>query len=469
MNKERELAKNTAIISLGKICTQLISFFLLPLYTSILDTSEYGIVDLAITYSSLFLPIVTLALEQALFRFLIDARNKERDKGLIISTGSLFLIVQSFLICIVLFIINTFIKSELLFYFAVLLITSAFSAWILQLSRGVGDNIGYAFGSMFTAITQICCNIIFLVILGIRIKGMLLAHIVANIVCTIIISYRVKIFNYLNVRWFNYTILKEMLQYSLPLIPNQLSWWALNASDKVIVQVVLGVAANGLIAIANKFSSLYIQFSIIFNVSWTESAALHIDDDDVEQFFTRVINRVYKLFLSVCCGIIVCIPFVFSFLINEKYDKSYDLIPIFMIASLFNVVVSLYGVIYVARKRTKEIAQTAVYAASINIVSHLLLIKFVGIYAAAFSTMIGYGCMAIYRYFHSRRYLVVKLDNSTLLISVMLIVISLLSYYSHLFILNIIMFCVVVALSILLNYRIFWSGLKIIEEMFTKG
>ena len=46
MSREKQLAKNTLIITVGKVCTQLISFFLLPLYTGILSTEEYGIVDL---------------------------------------------------------------------------------------------------------------------------------------------------------------------------------------------------------------------------------------------------------------------------------------------------------------------------------------------------------------------------------------------------------------------------------------
>lgn len=86
MNKQNELARNTAIIAFGKICTQLISFFLLPLYTKVLSTSEYGTVDLILTYAALFLPIATLALEQSVFRFLIDVRDNIKKKKEFITT-----------------------------------------------------------------------------------------------------------------------------------------------------------------------------------------------------------------------------------------------------------------------------------------------------------------------------------------------------------------------------------------------
>ena len=76
MNKNKELVKNTAIISIGKICTQFLSFLLLPLYTSLLTTKDYGTVALITTYQQLLGYIVFFQIEQAVFRFLIDANGQ---------------------------------------------------------------------------------------------------------------------------------------------------------------------------------------------------------------------------------------------------------------------------------------------------------------------------------------------------------------------------------------------------------
>ena len=176
---------------------------------------------------------------------------------------------------------------------------------------------------------------------------------------------------------------------------------------------------------------MYIQFSNIFNISWTESVTLHIHDYDANQFISKTINMVYRLFLCACCEILVLMPFVFPIMIHSKYEQAYNLIPIFMLASLFNILVSLYGVIYVAYKKTFEIAKTALYAASLNIISHLLLIHFIGIYASAISTAFGYGTMAVYRYFHSRKYLTIKLNHFNKLLSIVMLTLSIFSYYSR--------------------------------------
>ena len=83
MDKKKQLAKNTVIIFMGRVCTQFISYFLLPLYTSHLLASEYGLVDLVQTYVTLLVPIITLELEMSVFRYLIDYRGNEKAGNLL--------------------------------------------------------------------------------------------------------------------------------------------------------------------------------------------------------------------------------------------------------------------------------------------------------------------------------------------------------------------------------------------------
>ena len=111
MSRGNYLLKNTAIITIGKICTQMITFFLLPLYTTILSTEEYGIVDLLNTLVSLLLPIISLQIEQAIFRNLIEVREDEDSKKEIISTGVIAVIIQSLIYLVLFFAISPFINN----------------------------------------------------------------------------------------------------------------------------------------------------------------------------------------------------------------------------------------------------------------------------------------------------------------------------------------------------------------------
>ena len=86
MNQKKELIKNTLIISLGKFSTRIVSFILLPLYTALLSKSEYGSYDLLNTISIFLIPLITLQLEEAMFRFLIDAKNSGDKKKIFTQT-----------------------------------------------------------------------------------------------------------------------------------------------------------------------------------------------------------------------------------------------------------------------------------------------------------------------------------------------------------------------------------------------
>lgn len=81
MTKENTLIKNTIIVTIGKICTQLVSFFLLPLYTALLSTEEYGVVDLLNTLVNLIVPVFIMQMDQGIFRFLIENRDKEEKES----------------------------------------------------------------------------------------------------------------------------------------------------------------------------------------------------------------------------------------------------------------------------------------------------------------------------------------------------------------------------------------------------
>ena len=93
-NREKNFYKNTIIIFASKFCTQFLSFFLLPLFTSLLSTKQYGYFDLFSTYSWLLAIFLTLQLENGMFRYMIDKRNNTEGLKEIITSGLLMIWIQ---------------------------------------------------------------------------------------------------------------------------------------------------------------------------------------------------------------------------------------------------------------------------------------------------------------------------------------------------------------------------------------
>ena len=72
MGREKELVKNTIILSLGNFLPQLTSLITLPILTAFMTKTEFGTYDLINTVVSLLMPIITIRVESAAFRFMIE-------------------------------------------------------------------------------------------------------------------------------------------------------------------------------------------------------------------------------------------------------------------------------------------------------------------------------------------------------------------------------------------------------------
>lgn len=465
MSREKTLFKNTLIITIGRVCTQLITFFLLPLYTAILSTEEYGTVDLLNTLVSLLLPIVTFQVEQAVFRNLIDNRENEDVKKKIISTGIFSVILQCIVYIGIFFIISPFFENQYKYFLATNVIAYIFASLTQQMARGLGKNNHYAVGSFLSVFFTIIFNILFLVVFKFGAYGMLMANMLGQIICTVYNIFALKLYKYIRISEFKKAILLKLWKYSLPLIPNAISWWVFGASDRVIVSGILGVSQNGILSAAHKFASVFITLYNIFNLSWTEMVSLHINDLDAKEFLNKMTNMMLRFFTAMGIGIIACMPFIYPLMIDDKFSAGYNQVPIMMIGSIFNVVVGLISTIYVAKKNTKAIANTSIVSAIINIVVNLLLIKFIGLYAATISTLVAYLVMSIYRLYDlKKRYFEIKIDRTFVIATMLVLIPILIAFYSS----NLILYIIGLAIAIVYAYVINRKNLNKILRMVVK-
>lgn len=462
MNKKKELAKNTVIIFFGRVCTQLISFFLLPLYTSYLSTSEYGTVDLIQTYVTLLVPIITLELEMSIFRYLIDCRGKEKDTKKLVSNNFFILGVSLFIFSILYIIISSFVTIPYRWVIMIDIIVCVLSGNFLQVARGFGKTLDYAISCILTGLTTVISNIILICFVGMQAEGMIISMALANFVCSLYLFIRLKLYNKIDFKIIDFSQMKEMFKYSLPLIPNGISWWIINVSDRSIISFVLGASANGLYAISNKFPTIISSLTGVFNLSWSESAALHINSKDRDEFFSDITNTVLRLFSALGVGMLACMPFVFPLMIDSKYNEAYNYIPFLVIATVFNVAICLYSQVYLAKKLSKQVASTAIVGAIINIVINVVLIKYIGIYAAAISTMISYLIMMVYRHFDLKKYVNITIDKKLIIESIFMYTITLIIYFQKSLILQGICLVFVCIYAFITNYGILSSTYKTI-------
>lgn len=458
MSKSNELIKNTVIVTLGKISTQTISFFLLPLYTSRIPTNEYGDYDYIVTIAAFALPIVTMLMEESMFRFLIDAKDKE-EKRSIISQTFLYSLASAIFISIIFFIVSFIIQYEFAFsmwFYSIALLSTALSN---ALSRGEGKIALYSVSNFVASVSTIVLNLIFILGFHWGAKALISSIVVANMFASSMVFAILKVWKLIDVRRWNPALLKMMMKYSFPLVPNTISWSIINTSDRLVIMNVLGASANGLYSIAYKFPYIINSFYSYFIIAWRESSAKMVRDGDLTS-----LNRIYRSSTLILFSITICmitgIRLVYPFFINENYYSSVEYVPIIAVSVFYISIAGFYGGVFTAYKDTSILGKTSLSAAIINVFIDIVLIRSIGIFAAAISTFVSSYFLYMYRKIKIRKY--VKMQDEINVVFPIVFSVALALFYYNNQSMTILAFVISAIASTIINWKTINAMLKLI-------
>ncbi|MDD3341079.1 MAG: oligosaccharide flippase family protein [Bacilli bacterium] len=430
MKHKKELIKNTIIIAIGRCSTQVITFLLLPLYTSILSTKEYGEYDLLNTISIFAIPFITMLMEEAMFRFLIDVKDKAEKKK-VISQTVIFSLISMTVASLLIFIIGSIFHYKYTLYLIFFIVGSILSGLAGSLCRGQGKYTIYAVFNFLSSFFNVFLNIIFIVVLKIGIHGLFLSYIISNSLVSLWILWRLRVPKYVSIKNLDKKLMKEMVSYSVPLVPNSVSWAIINLSDRIVITSVLGAAVNGIYSMANKFPTIINTFYNFFYMAWKESASKIVKEENKEEFYNSIYINLKHFLMAVSLVLIGVLPFVFPILIKNDYTAAYAYIPSLIISIYFSNLSSFYGGIFAAYKETKIMGSSTVWSAIINLALTLSLVHFIGVYAAIIATFVSTFSVYLYRGQKMKKYIHLEKDTLTLCHLLCLICVSLTYYYKN--------------------------------------
>ena len=436
MNQKKELIKNTIIISIGKFSTQLVSFLLLPLYTSLLTTSEYGQYDFLNTISIFLIPCVTLLMEEGMFRFLIDAKE-DKSKGEVFSATFLFSILSFLIWSIFIFIVGSILHYPFTIYLILYIFASLLSSLAGSTARGLSRFKLYSLFSFLSSLLTILLNILFIVGFKMGLNSLFLSYIIGNSIISIWLLFKIKVFSYVKINNLNKNVTKEMIKYSFPLVPNSISWNAISLTDRLLIINILGSAKNGIYSVGLRFPTIINTCYSYFNLSWKESASKVVNKKDKNEFYNSVYINLNRLLICVSILIIAFLPFVFNFLIKNEYREAYNYIPLMIISVYFSNLSNFCSGIFSAYKDTKILARTTIVATIINFVVGFLLIRKIGLYASILATLTAYIVIYFYRNQKLKKYIVLKRDNYVLFHIIVLFFVTLCYYLKNIWIIGI--------------------------------
>lgn len=377
------------MFAIGTLSSKVLSFLLIPVYTRYLSPFEFGTADLIIMSAGLVLPILTLASTESILRL---SMTKELETGQVFSLG-LGVICLGFLILMLFYPIFNSIEGirKYSFLFYSFYITQALYLYLSSFLKGQKKVALIAgIGVLHTA-TLLLSNIVFLVMWRFGVNGLLYSYIVANTVSSMLLFSLGGVKEFLrSLNTIDKSLVLECMSFSLPLIPNRLSWWLNNSSNRYILSVFSSTDDVGLFSAASRLPSLLTAFQSVFIQAWQLSAIEELAATDRAAYFSEAYKRFNTLLILISALLISMLNPLVSILFGSEYQRALELVPFQVFAVVFGSLVGFLNSIHIAFGKTKLLLSPVLIGAIAGLLINIALISSFGIIIVAFSSFFSY-------------------------------------------------------------------------------
>ena len=408
------------VYAVGNLGAKVLTFLMVPLYTYFIpDTSEFGYFDICLTATFLLTPLVTLDLRDGVFRFLLDATDDAARRRVV--SASCHLLARSLALWLAVLLVAAGVLPLKHSWLALLLLLSVVVNEVYcQLVRGLGLNRFFAGMGLATAVLRVVVSLAVVGWLGLGIAGIFVANAVARLLPGLVVELWQRLATRLvsvGIDWRQTA--RELLRYTLPLMPAMIIWWVLSFGDRWFVLWVAGTDANGVYAVAARFTGAIYAFTLVLQQAWQESAILQFGSDDRNTFFSQI----FAVFIYITCLLVMVYLAVlhlsYGWLVESNYAASEAyLFPMAVSAVVFSLA-SFFEMGYQCSRETRGALLSSVLTGVLNVILNLLLAPRLGVWGVIASSLLTFTFFAVYRYVDTRRYFVLRPGWRTLVPIVM--------------------------------------------------
>lgn len=387
MNRSKYLIKNVGLLTISNFSSKILVFLLVPLYTSILTTAEYGTYDFIVSTVGLIYPIFTFDIVDAMMRFVMDKNYEKRN---VISVGFRYTCVSVALAVVMVCALHVAkIWNGLLIFFILYYISYTFNQFFIQIAKGLERVQDMAISGVLSTLIMLLGNVLFLLVFQWGLNGFFLANILSQALSSLYFLVRMRVWQYIEIGVLDEKLKHKMLCYSLPLIATTLGWWVNNTLDKYAVVFLCGVATNGLLSVSYKIPSILNVIQQIFIQAWQISAIKEYGEKDTRKFYGKIFSIVNMMMCAVCAGLILLVRSLANIMFAKDFYVAWKYVPFLLISSVFNCAAGLIGPVLSAKKDTKTMMCSAIVGAIVNAVLNIMLIFLIGVQGATVATMIS--------------------------------------------------------------------------------
>lgn len=424
MNPLKKLFKQTFIYGLATVLPRVLSFILVPLYTSVMDPETYGEISVIFSWFAIFNVVLAYGMETAFFRFF----NKYPDKGNVISTSLISLLMSSLIFFGAAFLFKgTFaafidVQESLIIYIILILVLDALAivpfAWIRANERP----LRYSIVKVTSVAINLLLNIFFLTLLpglaengqsfwaalykpDFQIEYVFIANVISSGAAFLWVSGI-----YFDTKYkFDKGLWKEMLKYSMPIMVAGLAFTVNEVFDRILLDRLLpediAKAEIGKYSACYKLAVFMTLFGTAFRLGVEPFFFSHADSENPQKTYAQITNYFVIMGSLIFLGVMVFIDPLKRLLVRDSaFWEALDVVPIILLASFCLGIYHNLSVWYKVTDRTKFGAYISSVGAIITLAINISLIPKIGYMASALATLAAYATMTVLSYHFGKKY-----------------------------------------------------------------
>jgi O-antigen/teichoic acid export membrane protein len=398
----RKLLTHSGIYFTGNIMMRAVSFLMLPIYTRYLSPADYGIIELLAMTIDLVGILLGLRIGQAIFRFYHEY-DSLRDRHAVISTA-LYLVGVLNICGVLLLLAFSQPLSNLLFngeegqhWLMIFSLTLFFHSYIeipMIYLRILQRPWLYVSISCLKVLLQVSLNIWFIVILGMRVEGMIYSAVLSGgVMALLLLTFTLRQTGW---RWSKEQA-KQMTIFSLPMVLTSLISFYITFGDRYFLRAWAGLEEVGLYALGYKFGFL-LAFIIAgpFSNIWDAEKYRVYDLPDARSIFQQTFLGFSAVLLVAVTAISLFIEDLLKIMSAPAFWSAYQVVPLVLIAYLFNAWYGFTNMGILVRKKTIEMTWGTLLASLVATIFYVLLIPRWGGVGAAVATVLALGSRCVW-------------------------------------------------------------------------
>ena len=433
MNKLKVLAGQTALYGVSSILGRVINYLLVPIHTAIFLPDQFGSITYFYAYTALFNIIYTLGLETAFFRFSAKENNIRYYHyacTMIILLGILYsgsLIIFSDQIAEIL---DHPDQGYIIRLLAAILWIDAIMAIPFAKLRLENKATKFVLAKVSSLVLTVLLNLFFLVLLQGVYQGNITSLnflekfynpelgigyvFIANLIGSFsLIFFLWKEVSQIRLR-FSWLHFKPVLVYALPIMIAGLAGIMNENIDKIFIPQLLSegyygsqtpLESLGIYSAAFKMGVFMMLAVQAFRFAGEPFFFSNAENKEAPELFAKVMHY----FVVGCSIILVAVSLnidiiAFIFLRDQEYWQALYLVPIFLLAKIFYGIFINLSAWYKIKDKTNFGIYFTLLGLGVIILGNLIFLPIIGLFASAYSALLGYIVMCIAAYLVGKKH-----------------------------------------------------------------